>query len=128
MFACLCFACCFACLFRLFCFRLLFVSSVFVACCDSSDFVSPGFLFACFDSPVFVSRVVPPVLFSLVFRRLSVSFVFSHTLCLMGSLFHPGEHNMFPVGKIARGPEKGTNQLTLTSANMWQKQFSAILL
>ena len=30
----------------------------------------------------------------------------SHKLCLMGSLFHPGEHNVFPVGKIARGPEK----------------------
>ena len=30
----------------------------------------------------------------------------SHKLCLMGSLFHPGEHNVFPVGKIFRGPEK----------------------
>ena len=37
------------------------------------------------------------------------SFVFSHKLCLMGSLFHPGEHNVFPVGKIFRGPEKSQN-------------------
>ena len=30
----------------------------------------------------------------------------------MGSLFHPGEHNVFPVGKIFRGPEKTANLLT----------------
>ena len=37
---------------------------------------------------------------------------FSHKLSLMGSLFHPGEHNIFPVGKIVRGPEKAANVLT----------------